>query len=404
MPISSEPSLGLPPKPARRAGINWEQFMGAKLFAWLGGLAAFLAVAFFVRYSFEHDIIPVEVRVAIGFVLGAGLIVGGLMMKAPRFRITAQVLCATGVVSLYAVTFACNAVYHFAFFGTIPTFLLMTLITATAFLLAVRMNAQVIAILGLLGGFLTPVLLATGQDNPGGLFGFIALLDAGLIAVALHRLWFHLVPLAAASTIVMQIGWASKFFQAGKASIAVVICLGFAALFFAATEVGRGLRRFSGHLTSAAAALAFVGFGFVFYFQTFPSLGAQPGLLFAFIFATDLFLFALVWRDERASALQTLAGGIVFAQLALWTGRHLTDELLAFALAGYLSFAVLHHRVPVDTSAAPAWQDTRVDEPAVSATRTSPDARTVAQIRDGIISVLAGSPVDRRRRRGARVR
>lgn len=77
--------------------------MGAKLFAWLGGLAAFLAVAFFVRYSFEHDIIPVEVRVAIGFVLGAGLIVGGLMMKAPRFRITAQVLCATGVVSLYAV-------------------------------------------------------------------------------------------------------------------------------------------------------------------------------------------------------------------------------------------------------------------------------------------------------------
>jgi len=37
--------------------INWEQFMGAKLFAWIGGLALFLGVAFFVKYSFEHNLI-----------------------------------------------------------------------------------------------------------------------------------------------------------------------------------------------------------------------------------------------------------------------------------------------------------------------------------------------------------
>ena len=122
--------------------------MGAKLFAWLGGLAGFLAVAFFVKYSFEHELIPPAVRVAIGFLLSAALVVGGLVMKGARFRITAQVLCATGIVSLYAVTFACNAVYHFPFFGTFATFLLMALVTVTAFLLAVRMNAQVIAILG----------------------------------------------------------------------------------------------------------------------------------------------------------------------------------------------------------------------------------------------------------------
>ena len=39
-PLAPEPSL-----PA----INWEQFMGAKLFAWIGGLALFLGVAFFVK-------------------------------------------------------------------------------------------------------------------------------------------------------------------------------------------------------------------------------------------------------------------------------------------------------------------------------------------------------------------
>ena len=32
--------------------------MGVKLFAWLGGLALFFGVVFFVKYAFEHDLIP----------------------------------------------------------------------------------------------------------------------------------------------------------------------------------------------------------------------------------------------------------------------------------------------------------------------------------------------------------
>jgi uncharacterized membrane protein len=161
--------------------IDWERFMGVKLFAWLGGFALFLAVAYFVKYSFDRDLIPPEVRVALGFLTGLGLLVGGVVLKQRKYAVTSQTLCATGVVVLYAVTFACRAVYHFSFFGQVPTFLLMVLITATAFTLAVRLDAMVVAILGMLGGFLTPILLSTGEDNPVGLFGYIALLDAGLI-------------------------------------------------------------------------------------------------------------------------------------------------------------------------------------------------------------------------------
>jgi len=49
----------------------------------------------------------------------------------------------------------------------------MTLITAVAFLLAVRLNAMVVAVLGIAGGFLTRVLLSTGEDYPLGLFVYI---------------------------------------------------------------------------------------------------------------------------------------------------------------------------------------------------------------------------------------
>src|SRR5204862_87006 len=91
----------------------------------LGFLIIGFVIAFFVKYSFEHNLIPPELRIAIGFVVGAVLVVGGLLLKRKENAVTAQTLCATGILVLYAVTFACRAYYHFAFFGLIPTFLLM---------------------------------------------------------------------------------------------------------------------------------------------------------------------------------------------------------------------------------------------------------------------------------------
>ena len=328
-----------PPAPAEPAAppINWEQFMGAKLFAWLGGLAALLAVGFFLKYSFDHDLIPAEVRVALGFLLAIGLVIGGLKIDRVRYAVTAQTLIATGIVSLYTVTFACRAVYHFAFFGAIPTFLLMVLITGTAFLLAVRLEAQVIAILGILGGFLTPVLINTGQDNPLGLFGYIALLDLGLVAVALHRRWLYLVPLGAAGTVAMQIGWAGKFFSEANAVTAVVVCLVFAMLFLGACFVARRRAQSAPELTWSAILLAGVCYGFGFVFINHPAVGARVGLLFSFVLLANLGLLALAWF-EGLGWLVALAAAGTAALLAHWTGALFTPALAPTAMGVCLGF------------------------------------------------------------------
>src|SRR5207245_7328150 len=102
--------------------IDWEQFMGAKLFAWIGGFALFLGIAFFVKYSFEHNLIPPELRIAIGFVVGAGLVVGGLLLKRKENAVTATKLCATGILVRYGVTFASRPSSHFAYCGPMPAF------------------------------------------------------------------------------------------------------------------------------------------------------------------------------------------------------------------------------------------------------------------------------------------
>src|ERR1043166_6890759 len=238
----------MPRAPARakpvltpRPPIDWEQFMGAKLFAWIGGLALFLGIAFFVKYSFEHNLIPPELRVAIGFAVGVALLIGGVLLKRKENAVTAQTLCATGILVLYAVTFACRSYYHFAFFGLVQTFALMVLITAIAFVLAVRLNAMVIAVLGLAGGFLTPVLLSTGEDYPLGLFVYIALLDIGLLALAQRQRWNALAILGAVGTALMQFAWVTtffipeKYFANNKVLIAMTVFAGFQALFLTAT-------------------------------------------------------------------------------------------------------------------------------------------------------------------------
>jgi uncharacterized membrane protein len=345
-PLAAEPQAASPLRddeesaPARPS-INWEQFMGAKLFAWLGGLALFLGVAFFVKYSFEHDLIPPQVRVALGFLLGIGLVIGGLRIPPEKYRITAQTLVATGVVSLYAVTFACDSIYHFAFFGAVPTFLLMALITATAFVLAVRLDAQVVAILGILGGFLTPALINTGHDNPAGLFGYIAILVVGLVAVALHRNWLYLVPLGAMGSVLMLEAWAARFYTPEKTGTAMVVCLGFCALFLGAAEAARRLGRETFILSRTAMALPAVAFGFAFYFLGYPVVAAQTGLFFAFVFLTSLFVFALAWR-EKLGVLVAGAAGATALIMARWAAGAFTAENAPVVVTVCLVFSAIY--------------------------------------------------------------
>jgi uncharacterized membrane protein len=330
------------------------------MFAWVGGLALFLGIAYFVKYSFEQNLIPPALRVALGFLAGLGLLIGGVVLKRKAYEVTSQTLCATGVVVLYAVTFACRSVYKFEFFGPVPTFVLMVLITATAFLLAARMNAMVVAILGMLGGFLTPVLLSTGQDNPLGLFVYIALLDVGLLAVSLNRRWHFLALLGLIGTVIMQVGWAAKFFVVAKVFVALAVFSGFTLLFVAAVYGARRRGQMNPWFTAAAALQCLVTLAFAFYLISARELAARPAVLFSFVLVADLGLLALVLLGEGLAALHLIGGVGAFLLLGLWTTSALRPELLYHALGLYFAFAVLHSVFPMvlqraRPGEAPAW-------------------------------------------------
>src|SRR5881398_1359407 len=349
----------------RRPPINWEQFMGAKLFAWVGGLALFLGVAFFVKYSFEHNLIPPELRVAIGFLTGIALVIGGVALKRKENVVTAQTLCATGILILYAVTFACRSFYHFPFFGLVPTFALMSLITAAAFLLAVQLDALVVTILGIGGGFLTPVLLSTGQDNPLGLFGYIALLDIGLLAVARRKEWSSLPILGAVGTVLMQIAWVGNFFLEGKyfagnkTLIPMAVFLGFEILFLLAALTSKRAGKLDNAISGAALGVGGFAMFWAFYFFSFAAIGTRPVLILSYLFLVDAALLGLAIAKEYFARLIAAVGIAAFIFLALWTNDYLTAHNLYIALGAYFVFALLHSSLPVAMQrlgkATPPW-------------------------------------------------
>ncbi len=349
-PSKLEPAA--PEKPLIPA-FNWEQFMGVKLFAWVGGLALFLGLAFFVKYSFERNLIPPELRVAIGFLVGIGLVVGGVLMRSRNYTVMSQTLCATGVVSLYGVTFACRSIYQFPFFGPVPTLLLMALITATAFTLAVRMNAMVVAVLGLLGGFLTPLLVSSGRDNPAGLFTFIALLDIGLLAVVLRMRWNNLVGLAAAGTLITQLGWMGKFFSENRyfegnaVLVAMAVFGGFALLFAAASWWAARRQQGSQWLTGSALTLIGAAAVVALHFNSYSTLAGRPGIIFGYLLLIDALAIAMVWKQTELRQTLPVAGAVALGILGIWILGLKDTELLNWALGFVFVFALIHTLLPI---------------------------------------------------------
>ena len=68
----------------------------------------------------------------------------------------------------------------------------MGLVTVCAGALAVRFDSMLVAVLGIIGGYGTPVMLATGEANFVGLYSYMLILGCGIFGISLRKNW-HLL-------------------------------------------------------------------------------------------------------------------------------------------------------------------------------------------------------------------
>lgn len=153
----------------------------------LGILAIMLAVAFFLKWSFDNHLIGELGRIVIGIVIGVGFLAAGEYFQRRKYHIFGQGFTGGGIAILYFSIFAAFVFYHLL--SQPLAFLLMVAITLAASLLAVRYDSMAIGIIGLVGGFATPFLLSDGQSSKVILYTYFAILDAGVLLVAYFKKW-----------------------------------------------------------------------------------------------------------------------------------------------------------------------------------------------------------------------
>jgi uncharacterized membrane protein len=309
-----------PPPPPRRG--TFEELIGARVMPWLGALALALAGAYLVKLSFEHGWISPPVRVALGVAFGVALLAASQLLRRSSGLI-GEALAAAGIADLFASFLAAVHVYRLV--PPAAGFALMALTTAVAVVLALRQGAMV-ALLGLVGGFLTPALIRTEQPSARGLFLYLLLLVAGLMAVARRRGWPWLAFGALVAGLIWAVVWLNGPFHAADG---LWLSLFLIALAAAGTSTPGALPGSGGAATQPLlpdepapgapgpplATLAAIGGAVIVLGATVSTSGCSPAEC-GFLALLTAGVLLLAWLDARYLALAWLAAGTSATLLA----------------------------------------------------------------------------------------
>ncbi len=257
----------------------------------------------FFRYAIKAGWIGPELRVIGGTLVGLACVAGSEALRK-RTPAAANALAAGGIVVLYGAFWAAHVLYKL-----VPmelAFVLMALVTAIAALLADRRRSAFIALLGLSGGFVTPLVLASGSNRPIELFTYALGLDAAFLYVAWRRKWAFLSAVALLGTFILQSTWIFARMESPQLWLGLVI-VGVFALFFAASGSRLATDKDRWQWVIAQAGAILLPFGFALWFVAYSPLDTK------------------LWQLGLLLALLAIAAG--------WLGRQWKNSLLALGVA-----------------------------------------------------------------------
>ena len=306
-----------------RSREEWEILVGGKLLNRVGALALILGVGFFLKYAFDNDWLNELARVLMGAAAGLLLIGGGYRFHQRNLAVFSQGLTGAGAAILYLSIYAAYDFYHL-----VPqplAFILMAVVTVAALLLSLHYDARAIALLGWAGGFLTPFLLVTAELNTIGLFVYVTLLDAGLIAILLKRRnWRLLEPLGIAATYGTFLLWSFRADLPEGLAIALVFLTLWWALF-----VGMSLyRSTTGDQARSAWRWATVSINAIGYYGMLVGLTRYTEGIWAF-FGIEFLNPQNAWLYAAGIVAAVLS--LVYFALTAWIVRR-TDDRHAAAI------------------------------------------------------------------------
>jgi uncharacterized membrane protein len=224
-----------------------------------------------------------------------------------------------------------------------PVFTLMVMVGVLAAALAVLQDSPALAVVGVLGGFATPLLVSTGSGNYVALFSYYLVLDLGIAAVAWHKTWKPLDLVGFFFTFVVATAWGVfKYDDLNYASSQVFLAAFF--LVFVAIMLMPARRHPEGG--DAPGAETWVNGTLLFGLPTI-TFGLQYGLVRHAAYGVALSALAMaafyvllaVWMRSRPRVVAlifegSLAVGTIFVTLTIPFALDVRSTAGAWALEG----------------------------------------------------------------------
>lgn len=177
-----------PVQPVVKAGgnINLEERIGSKIFSIIGIIALVLGVSIGVKYAIDKDLINETGRLVLGYAAGIILLTLAFVYKK-KYEVFSAVLLSGAMAIMYFTTFLGYSYYHK--YPAPVAFVVMAVFTGFTVFAAHVYNYEVIALIGLVGGYALPPLLSTGSGEIQYMFGFMLLLNLGVLALSFLKYW-----------------------------------------------------------------------------------------------------------------------------------------------------------------------------------------------------------------------
>ena len=165
---------------------DWERFIGGNLFNKIGIAIILIGVFIGVKYSIEHDLISPTMRVILGYLVGGALFGVGYYLK-PKYEKFSAVLVSGAMAIFYFLTYVAYDFYQMYPIGV--AFALMFFVTVATIWFALNYNQQIIALIGMVGGYAVPFLLSNGGGHVWVLLSYVAFINVGILVISFYKQW-----------------------------------------------------------------------------------------------------------------------------------------------------------------------------------------------------------------------
>ncbi len=307
------------------SAVDWEIILGGNWLARIGALALIIGTGFFLKLAFDNEWIGEEARIGMGVVGGLALVGGGEYWRR-RYPVYAQALAGGGVAIVYLSVFSAYAFYQLI--GIYPAIGVLAVTSVAAATLAVRHESTSLAILGIVGAYLAPLLIGqfgeqagTGIASRGASYDvmvYVVLVNVGVLALSTLRNWRWFTLLALLASLASFMAWldyAEDLVEIGIAqALLTAIFLTFVGSTMLYHVLWRRVPQAFDHSIMVLNAVAFAGLSFALMWDEYRE---WMGLFTVSLAAFYVLLGALaLWRGREQYYLALMSFGIAVVLLA----------------------------------------------------------------------------------------